>query len=214
MSNTILLMRHGETEWNRWEKKQGQKDSPLTKKGLLQAKELAKTARLLQIDYLFTSPLKRALQTALVVEKAINLKHKIDKRLMECSFGICEGLFVSDINHLYPSVAMDRKKDPWNFQWPKGESYADIYIRASNFIADLFSLFSGKTIAVVAHVMINKTLIGKLLNLSPQEILRLYQSHNIVFCWQKNQKIKYLDTAEKSLKWHRGLIYRIPSWEK
>lgn len=94
---TFYLVRHGETEWNRQEIIQGQQDSGLTKKGIKQAKKLAKVFKKIKFDQVFSSDLLRAHKTAklITIEKKIIIK--TTKLLRERFFGPYEGKKFSEI---------------------------------------------------------------------------------------------------------------------
>ncbi|MFV0498549.1 MAG: histidine phosphatase family protein [Bacilli bacterium] len=81
--NSIYLLRHGETDWNRIGRIQGIKDIPLNKNGLRQAKKMGKYLRKLRIDLIYTSPLKRAKETAEIINEFLNTKIVVSKSLME-----------------------------------------------------------------------------------------------------------------------------------
>lgn len=208
MVRKVVIMRHGETEWNRSGKQQGQKGSPLTEKGHKQARQVAEIAKTIRIHRLFTSPLDRAMQTANVVSQQINLEPKVDQRLMECSFGLCEGLTRTDIDHQYPGLWAAREKNKWFFRWPEGESYADVYDRVCGFISDcLLSKYKGTT-GIIAHETLNKVLIGRLIDLPQQEITRLRHPNTVIFYWQGEKQLCHIDLAEESPRWQIGLIYK------
>ncbi|WP_366140937.1 histidine phosphatase family protein [uncultured Ruegeria sp.] len=138
-SNTaIYLLRHGETDWNIQGRRQGHLDSPLTQRGEFQAEKNAMRLRKrMSLDRevaFFASPLGRARQTALIMAKDLGTPEQtivFGSRLMECSFGIWEGLTTSEIKARYPEEWRARSKDKWNVPAPSGESYADVHARVS-----------------------------------------------------------------------------------
>ena len=208
MFGKVFFMRHGETEWNQLRKQQGQKGSPLNEKGHMQAKKLARIIKTLRVNFLFTSPLERAMQTANIVSQHTQLKPRVDSRLMECSFGVCEGLTRTDIDHQYPNLWANYERSKWTFRWPNGESYADVDERVRNFISDCLLSENNNTIGIIAHETTNKVLLGRLLDLSRQEIVRLRQPNNTIFYLEKNEQIQHINFTEKSPKWQTGLLYK------
>lgn len=208
MVRKVIIMRHGETEWNRSGKQQGQKGSPLTEKGHNQARQVAEIVKIFWIHRLFTSPLDRAMQTAHVVSQRINLEPKVDQRLMECSFGLCEGLTRTDIDQQYPGLWAAREKSKWTFRWPGGESYADVYDRVCDFISDCLLSESKGTTGIVAHETLNKVLIGRLIDLPRKDIIRLRHPNNVIFYWQEGKQIQHTILTDKSQGWSGGLIFK------
>ena len=95
----IYIIRHGKTEWNRANVLQGRSDCPLNEEGVLQAKKAAERLKGIRFDYVFSSPLMRAVQTAEIV--APDTKPVFDARLIEMDYGPYEG---TDLNRLPPEI--------------------------------------------------------------------------------------------------------------
>lgn len=95
MSGSVYFVRHGETDWNQQHRLQGRQDIPLNQEGIRQAEtlhdELVKAGW--HFDRVYTSPLKRAVQTACIVSGMPEKKLKVDEHLIEISFGTEEGAF-------------------------------------------------------------------------------------------------------------------------
>ena len=92
MANTFYIVRHGQTNWNILGKTQGHGNSDLTQKGEEQAFELAKAIKEYPIDYIYSSDLGRAVQTAEIVGDQIGVKVNQTKSLREMGFGDWEFL--------------------------------------------------------------------------------------------------------------------------
>ena len=134
----IFLVRHGETEWNREDRRQGQGDSPLTEKGAGQVQAIGRgIARLIagQADWrLVASPLGRTRQTAAIVSAACGLPVAFDDRLMEAGFGIWEGLTWPEIDVQRPGASAD----PYvHFHTPGGETYDQVAARATDWLSSV-----------------------------------------------------------------------------
>ncbi|WP_170756197.1 histidine phosphatase family protein [Ruegeria lacuscaerulensis] len=177
LSPTILLLRHGETEWNFQKRRQGRQNSPLTKRGVAQAVASAKRLkhRLSSRHPLkvISSPLGRAAQTASIVVEELGLTPETieyESSLMECSFGQWEGLTENEIIRRFPLEWDARCSDRWNYPVPGGESYADVHNR-------VFAWYSGKSfegaVIVVGHGLTLRVFRGIYLNLSPEEVFEL-----------------------------------------
>ncbi|WP_370645761.1 histidine phosphatase family protein [Ruegeria sp. Ofav3-42] len=177
VSPTIFLLRHGETEWNSRKRRQGRRNSLLTKRGVAQAVTCAKRLRhrISSCHSLTTisSPLGRAAQTASIVVEELGLPPETieyETSLMECSFGQWEGLTENEIKRRFPQEWEARCADRWNCPAPGGESYADVHRRVSEWY--LGKSFDGPVI-IVGHGLTSRVFRGIYLGLSPQEVFAL-----------------------------------------
>jgi len=170
----IYLLRHGETDWNRERRIQGQTDIALNATGQAQARKMAR--KLVEIlpqpegFQLFSSPLTRARQTMAEIVAAFGLDEAavmLDERLKELSFGAVEGGMWSDVHALgiAPELAPERYHD-WRPEG--GESYADARGRVGEWLASL-----DQPAIVVAHGGISRILRGLVFDLPKREIVQL-----------------------------------------
>jgi len=104
MPKKIILIRHGETEYNRQKKWQGWSDVPLNKAGRKQAQLLAHRLKHEVIDVLYTSDLKRAVETARAIAKSVNLQVIKTKKLRERNIGILEGVNFQESVEKYKDI--------------------------------------------------------------------------------------------------------------
>jgi broad specificity phosphatase PhoE len=153
----IFYIRHGETEWNRDGRLQGQQDSRLTGRGRDQASSCGRLLRdLLQrdarnpddLDYV-ASPLGRARASMELIRIALGLapeRYRTDDRLMELAFGRWERQVYVDLRTHDPELLAARERDKWNFRPPGGESYADLMERLRAWQAEVT-----RDSVVVAH---------------------------------------------------------------
>ena len=150
----IYLMRHGETEWNKIGKFQGQVDTPLAKEGILQAQKTAEGMKESPFDCIFSSPLKRAYMTAQIIRGDREIPLIRDNRLKEMSFGIYEGRRLAGFNKPGRVRAMRFRNDPVRYRPPKhGETFEELIARTSGFIREEILPLEGKmdTILITAH---------------------------------------------------------------
>ncbi|MCG6885084.1 MAG: histidine phosphatase family protein [Silicimonas sp.] len=173
----VFLFRHGETVWNAQGRRQGHLDSPLTEKGRQQAinnaRRLERHRPLGESVVMFSSPLGRARQTAEILVGEIGLSCQdiiFEPRLMECSFGLWEGLTTSEIKARYPDEWTARTADKWNIPAPSGESYADVHARVSEWFA---AADFADTTLVFCHGLTSRVFRGIYADLSQQEIFDL-----------------------------------------
>ncbi len=173
----IYLFRHGETEWNRQSRRQGHLDSPLTERGRRQASENAKRFKCLpkyeEKVNVFASPLGRARHTAKIVCQELQVPEEeivFEPALMECSFGLWEGLTAAEIKSLYPKEWRARSIDRWTVPPPLGESYADVHAR-------VFDWFENtpitQTTLIVCHGLTSRVLRGVYAGLSQRDVFEM-----------------------------------------
>ena len=136
----LYFARHGETDWNRERRLQGQHDIPLNALGRVQASQcgallrdlLARSGRpAAEYDYV-SSPLGRARETMELMRAAIGLEtglYRTDARLMEMSFGRWEGFTFAELQAREAPGLAERERDKWGFVLPGGESYAQLQVR-------------------------------------------------------------------------------------
>lgn len=168
----LIIVRHCETEWNRKNKMQGQTDIALSKFGVSHAKLLAKRLSKIKIDTAYSSRMKRSVKTAeeiLRFHKGIKLKK--EKSLNEMSWGIFEGLSNSDIRVTYPELYKAMESDKFNFRIPNGESPKILAVRVKNILRNILRKNKDKTVLIVAHGGVNRTIIGSILKWSNEKIL-------------------------------------------
>lgn len=152
----IYLTRHGETEWNKIKRMQGQSDSPLTEFGVKQAEWLAERLQSKTFTYIYTSPLGRAKETALIVNKGLGAKVVEDDRLKEIYMGDWEGRLVSDLEKEFPQENNAFWHNPLAFKMAGKESFQEVHNRAADFFEDMLSKHGDGKILVVAHAIILK----------------------------------------------------------
>ena len=178
MSATIYLIRHGETTWNRIGRLQGQADSPLTFKGTQQAAAVGEALRAELGDTPFrfwSSPLRRTCQTAAIICDVIGHDYEaisFDDRLKGITLGDRDGYAGwRELARDFPEEAEIRRKDPWNFRYPNGESSQMVQDRVRPLLAEWKA--EGGVHVVVSHGVAIKILRGLQLNLTEAETFAL-----------------------------------------
>lgn len=131
----MFLLRHGETEWNVAGRLQGRDDSPLTARGLAQARDAATALAREGVTRIYTSPLGRARATAAHVAAASGAGITEVAALAEIDFGEASGLTLAAAEERFPGLAAARADDRWGYRWPGGESYADAGARLAGWLA-------------------------------------------------------------------------------
>lgn len=161
MKTKLLLIRHGETEWNILGKFQGCTDIELSDEGIKQAK-LLKNRLNGDFDYIYSSPLSRAFKTAKIASEDTSKEITIVPDIREINFGEWEGLTVKGIAEKYPEIFKAWRCDKLEGNLCGGDaSIHNASNRATNCILDIIKKHPGKKIAVVAHGgIIKAALIG------------------------------------------------------
>jgi len=145
---TLLLARHGETDWNRDGRWQGHSDTPLNELGRRQARELAE--QLDGVEVLYSSDLARAGETAEIVAERLGLEVRFDPRLRERGFGAWEGLTTAEIETGF-AEAHRRWRSGEGFGADDAEPFGAFAARVHTFLEDLLRLHPQETVLVVAH---------------------------------------------------------------
>jgi broad specificity phosphatase PhoE len=147
----VLLIRHGETDWNADGRWQGFELVALNEKGLQQASKLALHLQTRPIGDICTSDLPRAVQTAEVLAQELNLTPKLDPRLRELHLGIFQGLTRAEIEERYPAEFEANRLDYLDNIIPNGESRRQLQARAYDALTDLLEEANGPEVVVVSH---------------------------------------------------------------
>ncbi|MCC3411911.1 MAG: histidine phosphatase family protein [Microcoleus sp. PH2017_29_MFU_D_A] len=176
----LLLVRHGETDWNRAGKFQGQIDVPLNDNGREQARQAAEFLKDVKLDFAISSSMLRPKETAEIILKYHgDLQLELRDELREISHGLWEGKFESEIEASYPGLLEEWKISPEKVQMPEGENLEQVWTRAIAAWREIVKSVSGTGI-VVAHDAVNKALLCHLFNLEPEHFWKFKQGNGAV----------------------------------
>jgi 2,3-bisphosphoglycerate-dependent phosphoglycerate mutase len=150
-TTTLMIIRHGETEWNRDLRFQGHGDSPLTEIGRAQAQALAQRLAGASLDQLISSDLGRACETAGYLSATTGLELRTDARLRERHYGPFEGLTIPEIEARHPEAYARFRTDDPDYVIPGGESHRQHYQRNIDFLEAYIDDHPGTRAALVAH---------------------------------------------------------------
>lgn len=145
----LILIRHGETLWNKEGRVQGTSDIELSDIGMNQAGLLASSLKNQHIEAIYSSPLKRALRTAQIINEFHSLQIHTYKELMEMDQGIFEGLSFKELMNDKKDFLKKWIADPASVKMPKGESLTELQDRAWRIVEHIIS--QGKNALVVSH---------------------------------------------------------------
>jgi 2,3-bisphosphoglycerate-dependent phosphoglycerate mutase len=146
---TILLARHGETDWNREQRFQGHADPPLNEHGKAQARELAETLADEPLDALYSSPLRRARETAEIVGGRLGLAVELKGGLREVDLGSWSGLTRTQVEELFPEGF--RRWLDYGPGWDDGETYEQMGGRVVATLHELAAAHPEGRVLVVTH---------------------------------------------------------------
>lgn len=179
---TILLVRHGETEWNRARRYQGWSDSPLTAQGIAQAEALGR--RLCALPEaaaagIVASPIGRARRTAEIIAECLGRRGplRFDDRLREISLGSWDGADRRELVARAPDLFAVDGRWEWYFRTPDGETYDGFSGRIAAWLAEL----GGDPVIVVSHGIVTRVLRGLYAGLPRAEALSLSVPQDRIF---------------------------------
>jgi broad specificity phosphatase PhoE len=202
----LILVRHGETEWNVEEVFRGRIDVGLNETGLKQAELLAEYLGGLKIDTVYSSPLKRALKTAEVIARYHKLEVKITPGLIDCDFGQWQGLHLQEVKDRYKELYAEWVNSPHLVKIPDGESLDEVRKRALPLVDEVVAKYKG-TVVLVSHRVVNKVLICALLGLDNSRFWNIRQDtcgtttfayENGRFTLTKHNDTSYLKPLKKA----------------
>ena len=178
----LILIRHPETDWNKQERYMGSADIPLNDKGKKQARAISGYFKNENISVIYSSKLKRALETAKLIARPHNLKVKEDERLNEIDFGEWEGMTFGQIQKKYPKLAKKYLTDPFsplNTKIPQGESWIEFRNRVNKALKRILAREKG-VIAIVSHGGVNRVIICELLKIPFSHIWQIKQGNGAI----------------------------------
>jgi len=161
---TIMLIRHGETDWNTEEIFRGRIDIELNETGIEQAGLLAKYLANVPIAAVYSSPLKRAVKTAELIVSYHGVKVEITPELTDLNYGEWQGLPHSVVKERYKELYDEWLRSPHRVKMPNGEGLDDVMRRTTGLIERVIAKHDG-IVALVSHRAVNKVLICALLGL-------------------------------------------------
>jgi phosphoserine phosphatase len=181
----LLLVRHGETEWNRQKRFQGQIDVPLNDNGKAQAQQAAEFLKAIPLNGAVSSPLLRPKETAeIILQHHPDVALKLENNLQEISHGLWEGKFEAEIEAEFPGELQRWQATPEAVQMPEGENLDQVWERAiaawDSIVEYAASLPQPSTTLVVAHDAVNKAILCYVLGLGPKNFWSFKQGNGAV----------------------------------
>lgn len=175
--NTYYLVRHGQTVWNTLGQTQGHGNSPLTELGIQQAKDLAKALKEYPIDIIYCSDLGRAVETAEIIGKELNIEIHPTESLREMGFGVWEGMPLREIEKIYPESFKMWRNEPEKVHIEGGETLDMIKQRQDKLIEELNKKYKNKHILLVSHSVTVRVMLLSFLESHVRNIYRIKQDN-------------------------------------
>jgi len=172
----FILVRHGQTEWNRVERFRGRADVPLNQNGLKQAEATGqRIAREWQVAAVYASPLSRAVRTAEAIAVHFSLPVHPHPDLIDIDYGEWQGFTPDEVAERWKSELDRWFQQPHLCHIPGGESLEDLRRRGLHAIHNLAKQHGGQTIVVVGHTVINRVILLAILGLGNDRFWHLRQ---------------------------------------
>ena len=176
MTSQILLVRHGQTEWNRVERFRGRYDIPLNNTGLEQA---AKTASAIlarwKTSAIYASPLSRAMQTAQAIAEACHLVVQPEEDLLDIDYGSWQGLSPEEARQQWAEEVDNWYHHPQKAVIPGGESLHQVSERAFAAMLEKCRLHPDQQIVLVSHTVVNRLILLRVLGMGRERFWHLRQ---------------------------------------
>jgi broad specificity phosphatase PhoE len=194
----IILARHGETEWNVEEVFRGRIDIELNETGIKQAELLAESLSELKIEAVYSSPLKRAMNTAQPIARRQRLEVEVSPGLIDCDFGQWQGLSLREVREKDKERYRQWAESPQLVKIAGGESLDGVRERALKVVDGVIAKHGGRVV-LVSHRVVNKVLICALLGLDNSHFWNIRQDvgATTTFSYQDGRfvLIKHNDTS-------------------
>ncbi|MEN1937383.1 histidine phosphatase family protein [Paenibacillus sp. 102] len=185
---TIYLVRHGETQWNTENRLQGWKNSPLTEKGIRNAKLLGKRLSNIEFCAVYSSPNERTIQTAKYICSGRNIPIITDENLKEISYGEWEGKTKEEIEKNFKKEYFHYWNAPhlYDHRPHKGEGINDLKKRVENVLNKILAENPSGNVLIVSHAATIKALLLYTMNISTEKMWDppfIYGTSLTVFHW-------------------------------
>jgi phosphoserine phosphatase len=189
----LIIVRHGESEWNRLGRYQGQADAPLSDLGIGQAEALAGRLKRETFDAIFASPLQRAARTAEAIARYhpdVPFQH--EPAIMEIHHGDWQGLYIQDIVARYADELREWRRHPTRSQFPNGESFSNILKRVIDFKDHLLNDYADRTVLISTHDVVVKIFVADALGMNMDRINGIWVTNASISVIEYGDDLPYL----------------------
>ena len=161
----IIIVRHGQTQWNLEKRFRGSQDIPLDETGIQQAEAVARRLAPLSIAAVYSSRLQRALKTAEIIGQPHGLVPIATDGLSNISYGDLEGQLIADIAKDQPEFYRAMLETPHLVRFPGGNTLNELTERAVSGLDEMVARHEGQTFVAVSHQVVTRILVCAMLNL-------------------------------------------------
>jgi broad specificity phosphatase PhoE len=186
----IYIARHGETTWNEEGRIQGKSDPGLSSKGYAQSLALCHHLKSRSLSAIYTSTRQRSVLTAEPLANHFGLPIQRQPELDEIAFGILEGKLLHQFDDELKSEWERFKDDRFMYRIPGAENYADVANRVKPFAQKLLRVHKGQEVLIVGHRVVNRLLIGMLMQYPVEQVLKIEQTNDMLYLIQRNSEAK------------------------
>ena len=187
MSTKIIIIRHGETAWNRRQIFRGTYDIPLNENGKQQAKLAAQSLKNVKIHAAYTSPLSRAKESAEIIAESHRISPVIHNGFIDIDYGEWTGKENSEVANLWPDQHAAWTSNPHTVRPPGGTTLNEVLKNSFTAMEKLAEKHNGETIAIFSHRVVNKVLIIAALSLGLERFPFIIQGN---CCINEIERIK------------------------
>ncbi len=171
----FILIRHGQTQWNRFERFRGRVDIDLDETGLRQAEAAADKITRWEVKAIYSSPLKRSMTTAQIIAKRLGLTVQPLEGINDMDFGIWQALSIAEARGKYPELFDLWRYHPERLKIPEGETLDEVRSRVVACVDEVAAKHDEETIALVSHRVVCKVLLCHLLGLDNSHFWQIGQ---------------------------------------
>lgn len=194
----IYITRHGKTKWNTIKKLQGWNDSPLTKEGIERAEKLADRLKSIDFDSIYSSPQKRALHTAEILNTK-NIEIQQLDEFKELKLGKWEGMIIDEVEKKYPKQFYLYFNKPHLYEPLGGETFNELFFRVKNALKQIIST-RDKNVLIVSHGVTINAIIAILKEMKIEELgkMEVYPGTSLTIFEIEDDKVNCLLEGDDS----------------
>ncbi|PDV98149.1 histidine phosphatase family protein [Candidatus Chloroploca asiatica] len=201
----LIIVRHGESEWNRIHRYQGQLDAALSELGMRQAAALAERLKAEQIDQIYSSRLQRAARTAEAIAGFHpNTPFAYSEALLEINHGEWEGKYADEITSKYADGLREWREHPTRSQMPGGESFSNVLKRTLDFREQITATHMDQTVLISTHDVVVKILVADALGMNMDRINRIWVTNASISVIEYGNDLPYLVSLSEAC--HLGTL--------
>lgn len=201
----VILVRHGETTWNREGRYQGQIDTPLSPFGIRQGEAVAAALRDLPLDAVYSSPLSRSYDTAMMCARYHDLSVTKEPRLTEINHGEWEGMLAEEVRLRDAERLAEWHRDVTQVRMPGGETVEEVRQRAMDALRDIALQHDGQTVLIVAHDAVNKVILCSILDIPLDHFWQIKQDNTCINVFEYDKGSYRMVLMNSTL--HLGFLY-------